>query len=144
MAANRPVTPAGVIDTNIVILRRLVDVAQLPETMAVTAVTMAELSAGVHLVDSADDAERARRLDVLQRAERDFEPLPFDADAARAYGRVCAAVKTVGRNPRGRVADLMIAATALANGLPLFTTNPRDFAGLDGLVEVVAVSRPTT
>ena len=86
--------------------------------MAISAVTLAERSAGSHEVrpDTEQDvyfeaAERARRLDVLQRAEREFDPIPFDTDAARAYGRVTAAVIAAGRKPRRRAADLMIAAT---------------------------------
>ena len=92
----------------------------------------------------AEHAERARRLDVLQRAENEFDPIPFDAEAARIYGRVCAAVVSAGRKPRRRIADLMIAATAIAEGLPLFTTNPDDFRGLDELLTVVAVTAVRT
>ena len=89
-----------------------------------------------------EHAERARRLDVLQRAEHEFDPIPFDAEAARTYGRVTAAVVSAGRKPRRRIADLMIAATAIAERLPLFTTNPDDFDGLLGLLTVVPVTRP--
>jgi predicted nucleic acid-binding protein len=78
----------------------------------------------------------------LQRAESEFDPVPFDAEAARLFGRVAAAVIAIGRKPRRRVADLMIVATAMAEGLPLFTTNPGDFAGLDDLIQVVPVTRP--
>lgn len=87
-------------------------------------------------------AERARRLDVLQRAEHEFDPIPFEADAARAYGRVTAAVVAAGRKPRRSAVDLMIAATAIAAELPLYTTNPDDFAGLRHLLTVVPVTRP--
>lgn len=139
----------GLLDTNIVILRKLIDPAELPDEMAISAVTLAELSAGPHQVRSADgqhgydeSAERARRLDVLQRAEHEFDAIPFDDDAARTYGRVVAAVVAAGRTPRRRVADLMIASIAIVHDLPLFTTNPDDFAGLDGLLEVVPVNRP--
>lgn len=117
--------------------------------MAITAITLAELSAGPHEVRRNDEqsgydehAERARRLDVLQRAEHEFDPVPFGADAARIYGRICAAVISAGRKPRRRVADLMIAAIAVAEDLPLFTTNPDDFKGLDDLLTVVPVTRP--
>jgi len=79
---------------------------------------------------------------VLQRAEHEFDPIPFDAEAARIYGRVSAAVIAAGRRPRRRIADLMIAATAIAQGLPLFTTNPDDFTGLAGLLTLVPVTRP--
>ena len=136
----------GLLDTNIVILRRSIDPAELPDEMAISVVTLAELSAGPHQVgvDRGDDqvAERARRLEVLQRVEHEFDPIPFDADAARAYGRIVAAVVAVGRSPRRRVADLMIASIAVSTRLPLYTTNPDDFAGLDGLLTVVAVTRP--
>jgi predicted nucleic acid-binding protein len=130
----------GLLDTNIVILRRRIDYAQLPAVMSISAVTLAELSAGPH--HTSDPAERARRLEALQRAEAEFDTLPFDAEAARAFGRVSAAVLAAGRNPRGRAPDLMIASVAMANGLPLYTTNPRDFKGLDDLLSVVAVDRP--
>ena len=139
----------GLLDTNIMILRRWVDPAELPDEMAISAITLAELSAGPHQVrpnhkqDSYDEqTERARRLDVLQRAEHEFDPIPFDAEAARIYGRVSAAVIAAGRRPRRRIADLMIAATAIAQGLPLFTTNPDDFTGLAGLLTLVPVTRP--
>lgn len=112
--------------------------AQLPQEAAVTAITMAELAAGPHA--TTDPAERARRQDRLQRTEAAFDPLPFDANAARAYGRVFAAVAASGRKARGpRTVDLLIAATALANGLPIFTRNEHDLRGLEGLVDVIAV-----
>lgn len=139
----------GLLDTNILILRRWIDAAELPDEMAISAITLAELSAGPHEVRRNDEQdmydeheERARRLEVLQRAESEFDPAPFDAEAARIYGRVTAAVVATGRRPRRRIADLMIAATAIAEGLPLFTTNPGDYAGLDKLVHVVPVTRP--
>ncbi|MDR1294348.1 MAG: type II toxin-antitoxin system VapC family toxin [Bifidobacteriaceae bacterium] len=134
--------PRGVLDTNILISRRWINPADLPDEMAITAVTLAELSAGVHLVPLDDGAERARRLDILQRAEADFDPLPFDAGAARLYGQASAVLKDLGRTPRRRVADLMIAATAAAHGLPLYTTNPVDFAGLSHLTPVISVLPP--
>ena len=139
----------GLLDTNIVILRSRIASDELPDEMAISAVTLAELSAGPHEVRPESDqnvyfeaAERARRLDVLQRAEHEFDPIPFDADAARAYGRVTAAVVAAGRKPRRRAVDLMIAATAIAAELPLYTTNPDDLAGLGHLVTVVSVTRP--
>ncbi|MFF8912820.1 type II toxin-antitoxin system VapC family toxin [Streptomyces sp. NPDC015032] len=139
----------GLLDTNIMILRRWVDPEELPAEVAISAVTLAELSAGPHEVrrnEEQDDydeyAERARRLDILQRAENEFDPIPFDAEAARIYGRVCAAVIGAGRKPRRRMADLMIASIAIAEELPLFTTNPDDFKGLDDLLTVVPVTRP--
>ncbi|GAA2420634.1 type II toxin-antitoxin system VapC family toxin [Streptomyces glaucus] len=139
----------GLLDTNIMILRKWIDADELPAEMAISAITLAELSAGPHQVRGSDEqsdydehAERARRTDVLQRAENEFDPIPFDVEAARIYGRICAAVVSAGRKPRRRVADLMIAAVAAAEGLPLFTTNPDDFKGLDDLITIVPVTRP--
>ncbi|MBA2949082.1 type II toxin-antitoxin system VapC family toxin [Streptomyces himalayensis] len=139
----------GLLDTDIMILRKWLDPEELPAEMAITAITLAELSAGPHEVRRNEDqddydehTERARRMDVLQRAENEFDPIPFDAEAARIYGRVCAAVISAGRKPRRRVADLMIAAIAITENLPLFTTNPDDYKGLDGLLTVVPVTRP--
>ena len=139
----------GMLDTNILILRKSINPAELPDEMAISAITLAELSAGPHEVRRSDEqdsydehAERARRLDVLQRAESEFDPVPFDAEAARMYGRVTAAVIASGRKPRRRVVGLMIASTAIAERLPLFTTNPDDFAGLEALVSIVPVTRP--
>jgi predicted nucleic acid-binding protein len=147
MSSERP--RRGLLDTNILILRRWVDGTELPDEMAISAVTLAELSAGPHEVRGNDEqsayderAERARRMSVLQRAEADFDPIPFDAEAARAYGQVSAASIAIGRKPRARVADLLIASTAIAEGLPLFTTNPDDFRGLEHLLTVVPVTRP--
>lgn len=141
----------GLLDTNIMILRRWIDPDELPGKIAISAITLAELSAGPHQVRSnaeqaeyEEHVERARRVDVLQRAEHEFDPIPFDVEAARAYGRICAAVVNAGRKPRGRVADLMIAATAVAENLTLFTTNPDDFKGLEDLLTLVPVSRPTS
>lgn len=115
-----------------------VDAALLPLEVAISAITMAELAAGPHAADDAD--ERGRRQDRLQRAEAAFDPLPFDADAARAYGRIYAAVASRGRKARGaRAVDLLIAATACATKLPLYTRNGADFEALDELVEVVVV-----
>lgn len=138
----------GLLDTNIVILRRWVDPAELPDRMAISAITLAELSAGPHEVRNNaeqnaydEHTERANRLEILQRAENEFDPIPFDAEAARIYGRVAAAVVGAGRKPRRRLADLMIAAIAIAEELPLFTTNPKDFAGVDKLLTVVPVNR---
>lgn len=136
----------GLIDTNICILRSAIDASQLPAHMAISAITLAELSAGVHLVSGDDRVardERARRLQIVQRTEHEFDPLPFDAEAARIFGRISAAVSARGRTPRSRFADLTIAAVAAAGKLPLYTTNPADFVGLEGIVEVVPVSRPT-
>lgn len=128
----------GLIDTSVVIDLEYLDDDALPSELAVSALTFAELAAGPHASD--DPAERARRQDRLQRAEVVFDPLPFDAAAARAYGRVYAAVAAAGRKARGpRAVDLLIAATALAHDLPLFTRNADDFRHLDGLIDVIAI-----
>lgn len=130
--------PRGLIDTSVVIDLELIDAATLPAELAVSAITMAELAAGPHA--TGDSAERARRQDRLQRAEATFEPLPVDAAVARAYGRVYAAVGAAGRKARGRRAmDLLVAATAVAAGVPLYTRNPDDFAGLSELLNIVVV-----
>jgi predicted nucleic acid-binding protein len=126
------------LDTSVVIDLERVDAESLPTEVAVSALTLAELAAGPHA--AADRDERARRQERLQRAEATFAPLPFDANAARAYGRIYAAVATKGRKARGRrTIDLMIAATAVAEGLPLYTRNPDDFRGLATLVDVRGV-----
>jgi predicted nucleic acid-binding protein len=129
----------GLVDTSLLIDLEQVDPASLPSELAISAVTLAELAAGPHATADAD--ERARRQDRLQRTEATFEPIPVDSAVARAYGRLYAVVAAVGGKTRGRRAfDLLIAATALAASLPLYTRNPDDFEGLDGLIEVVAVS----
>lgn len=128
----------GLLDTSVIIDLEKIDRVNLPINIAVSAITMAELAAGPHATTDVD--ERARRQDRLQRAEAIFDPLPFDIEAARAYGRIYAAVANAGRKARGaRAVDLLIAATACALGLPLFTRNPEDFKALDKLVEVVSV-----
>jgi predicted nucleic acid-binding protein len=128
----------GIVDTSVVIDMEEIDAADLPAEIAISAITLAELAAGPHA--TSDPAERARRQDRLQRAEATFDPLPVDANAARAFGRIYAAVVTGGRKARGRRAfDLVIAATALAANLPLYTRNPDDFAGLSDLLEIVSI-----
>lgn len=128
----------GVLDTSVVIDLEHIEPSQLPIEVAVSAITMAELAAGPHA--TTDPEERARRQDRLQRAEAAFDPLPLDAEASRAYGRIYAAVVAAGRKARGaRAVDLLIAATACAAGLPLYTRNPDDFQAIGGLVEVVVV-----
>jgi len=128
----------GILDTSVVIDLERIEPSQLPVEVAVSAITMAELAAGPHATTDPD--ERARRQDRLQRAEAAFDPLPFDAEASRAYGRIYAAVVAAGRKARGaRAVDLLIAATACAAGLPLYTRNPDDFQAIGDLVEVVSV-----
>ena len=130
--------PMGLLDTSVVIDWDYPTVAPaLPEEVAVCAITLAELAAGPHLATSS--SEGARRQARLQQVEATFEPLPFDATAARSYGQIVAAVAETGRSHRRRVADLLIAATAHANGLALYTRNPDDFAGLSDLVHIVGI-----
>lgn len=137
---DEPASTRGLLDTSV-----LVDLgalagdpsALLPEQADISAIALAELSAGPLLTDDAE--ERARRLQLLQRTQAEFDPLPFDDRCAAAYARVAAATRAAGRSHRSRVADLLIAATALAHQLPLYTRNPDDVAHLSGTLEVVAV-----
>lgn len=105
----------------------------------ITTVTLAELSVGPLV--ATDEAVRAARQAHLQQAEADFEPLPFDVEAARAFGRVAASLRRAGRKVQARAYDAMIAAIAVANDLPLYTVNPQDFEGVDGL-DLRAVPHP--
>lgn len=132
---------AAVVDTNIIAALKLYDPSELPNTILITAVTLGELSFGPHVRD--DPVKRAGRVAVLQHVEATFDPLPYDQSAARLYGQICAAVYAAGRHPRKRSSDLQIAATAASNQLPLYTANPDDFKGAEGLVEVVGIqARP--
>ena len=131
--------PRGLIDTSVIIGLEQIAPQDLPVELAISAVTMAELAAGPHA--TSDPLERARRQNRLQRTEATFDPLPVDAGVARAYGLLYATIVATGRKTRGRRAlDLLIAATALAAQLPLYTSNPDDFSDLGSLVEVIAVS----
>jgi tRNA(fMet)-specific endonuclease VapC len=132
----------GVLDTStVILLPRLRDASALPAEPLITTVTLAELSVGPLV--ARDEQERAARQAHLQQAEADFDPLPFDAHAARAFGRVAASLRRTGRKTAARAYDAMIAATAVANELPLYTCNPADFTGIDDLT-VIAVPAPTT
>lgn len=124
----------GLLDTSVLIDIDVIDPADLPGEAAIAAISVAELAAGPHA--TTDDQERARRQDRLQWVAATWQALPFDEDAARMYGRVFAAVRAAGRATRPRLADLLIAATAAARGLPLYTRNVRDFAGLDEVLDV--------
>jgi predicted nucleic acid-binding protein len=128
----------GLIDTSVVIDLEQLDSRELPVEVAISCLTLAELAAGPHATDEPE--ERARRQDRLQRTEAAFDPLPFDAEAARSYGRIYAATTATGRKARGpRAVDLLIAAAAHASSLPLYTRNPDDFRGLEDLVDIVTV-----
>lgn len=130
----------GVLDTStVILLSRIVDPVGLPVEPVITAVTLAELSVGPLVART--DEERAARQAHLQQAEADFEPLAFDAAAARAFGSVAASLRRAGRKPVARSYDAMIAATAIASDLPIYTCDPGDFAGVDDLT-VVAVPHP--
>lgn len=130
----------GLLDTStLILLPALRDPSVLPQRPLISAITLAELSVGPLV--AASETQRAARLAHLQQAEADFDPLPFDADAARAFGQVAASLRRSGRKASARAYDAMIAAVALANGLPLYTCNPDDFANIDGLT-VVSVPHP--
>lgn len=121
----------GILDTSVVIGLGELTEADLPQECLISAITLAELSVGP-LVAATDD-ERAARQAHLQQAEADFDPLPFDASSARAFGQVAASLRKSGRKPKARAYDALIAATAIAYDLPLYTLNPRDFQGIKGL-----------
>ncbi|WP_439564040.1 type II toxin-antitoxin system VapC family toxin [Microcella sp.] len=129
----------GLLDTStVILLGRVGDPAQLPDDSVVSAITLAELSVGPLVATS--DSERAARQAHLQQAESDFEVVPFDAASARAFGAVAAGLRASGRKPAARAYDALIAATAIAHDLPLYTANPSDFAGIDRLdVRVVEI-----
>jgi tRNA(fMet)-specific endonuclease VapC len=131
-----------VLDTStVILLSRIRDATLLPAEPVITAVTLAELSVGPLVART--DEERAARQAHLQQAETDFDPIPFDGAAARAFGGVAASLRRTGRKGAARAYDAMIAAIAVANGLPVYTCNPADFAGIDGL-EVIAIPHPDT
>ena len=132
----------GVLDTNtVILLSKLEDARQLPSEAIITAVTLAELSVGPLVART--DRERAARQAHVQQAEADFDSIPFDAAAARAFGRVAADIRAAGRKPLARAYDALIAATAIANDLPLHTVNPSDYEGITSL-RVVAIPHPDT
>ncbi|MGH3305556.1 MAG: PIN domain-containing protein [Streptosporangiaceae bacterium] len=130
----------GVLDTStVILLPRITDPAALPTEPLITTVTLAELTVGPLV--AADDAERAARQAHVQQAEADFDPLPFDAAAARAFGQVAASLRRAGRKPAARAYAAMIAATALSQRLPVYTCNPDDFTRIDGLT-VIPITVP--
>jgi predicted nucleic acid-binding protein len=128
------------LDTStVILLGQLRDGSALPAEAVVSAVTLAELTVGPLVARTAE--ERAARQAHLQQAESDFETIPFDAAAARAFGRVAASLRSAGRTPAARAYDALIAATAIAEGIPLHTCNPDDFSGIEGL-DLRAVPHP--
>ncbi len=132
--------PTGLLDTNtVILLPRLTDPELLPEVPRVSTITIAELSAGPLLASG--PVERAARQAHLQQAESDFDAIPFDINAARAFARVASDLRSAGRKSSARAFDALIASVALANDLPLFTVNPSDFEHIRGL-QVVGVPHP--
>lgn len=130
--------PEGILDTSVVVaLSSISDADKLPERPLISAVTLAELTVGPLVTDDLD--ERVRRQNVLQQAEVDFDPIPFDAAAARAFGHVAAELRGTGRKSKARAYDALIAATAISRQLPVYTMNPADFSNITDL-DVVAVS----
>jgi predicted nucleic acid-binding protein len=127
----------GLLDTSVLIDHDVIDPASLPDESAISTITLAELAAGPHATEDKD--ERARRQDRLQWASTTWDPLPFDGEAARMYGRMFAAARAAGQSSRSRLADLLIASTAAANSLPLYTRNPSDFDALRAIVKVVHI-----
>jgi predicted nucleic acid-binding protein len=127
----------GLLDTSVVIDLPTIPAESLPLESAISAITLAELTAGV--AGAKDPVTRVVRQRHLQATEASFDVLPFDPGSARAYGHIDVLVRAVGRSPRARIADLFIAATAVANDLPLITRNPKDFVGLDSILAVVAI-----
>jgi hypothetical protein len=127
----------GLLDTSVVIDHDVIDPKLLPDESAISAVTLAELAAGPHATDNRD--ERAKRQDRLQWAAATWDAIPFDDEGARVYGRMFAAARAAGQSSRSRFADLLIASTAAANNLPLYTRNPDDFRALKEIVKVVAI-----
>jgi predicted nucleic acid-binding protein len=127
----------GMLDTSVVIDHDVIDPALLPDESAISAVTLAELAAGPHATENKN--ERARRQDRLQWATATWDPLPFDAESARMYGRMFAAARASGQSTRARLADLLIASTAAANGLALYTRNSSDFDALKRILKIVSI-----
>lgn len=129
----------GILDTSVMIVLADTPAEHLPQVSLITTITLAELSVGPLV--AASDSARSSRVGNLQLAEASFEPLPFDAAAARAFGRVSASLRRAGRKAHSRTYDAMIAAIAIAERLPLYTCNPADFECIEGL-DVVAVPLP--
>lgn len=131
-------THRGLLDTSVVVDLDRIDPGRLPAEIAISTITLAELAAGTHVAQSVE--VRAERQELLQRVEAEFAPIPLDGRAARAYGRLYAAVTAAGRNPRRRALDLLIAATAAGADIPLYTANSGDLRGLEDLVAVRPVN----
>ena len=140
MSEPRTVHQRAILDTSaLILIDRIPSVELLPRIPMITSISLAELSVGPLVVRN--DLERARRIAHLQRVEATFSPIPFDDEAARAFGSVAASLRQVGRKVAARRRDAMIAAIALAKKLPVYTCDARDFEGIDGL-EVVLIPMP--
>ncbi|HUH67647.1 MAG TPA: type II toxin-antitoxin system VapC family toxin [Mycobacterium sp.] len=130
------------LDTStVILLGDIADPTALPDQSVISAITLAELSVGPHVARS--DDERSARQQHLQQAEADFEVLPFDAECARAFGGVAAALRALGRKPAARAYDALIAASAIAHGIALYTCNPNDFQRIPRL-ELRPIAHPDT
>jgi tRNA(fMet)-specific endonuclease VapC len=130
----------GMLDTStVILLGEIADPTSLPDESVISAITLAELSVGPHV--ARDDDDRAARQQHLQQAEADFEVLPFDADCARAFGGVAASLRASGRKPAARAYDALIAASAIAHDVALYTCNPDDFKGIPRL-QLRALTHP--
>jgi predicted nucleic acid-binding protein len=127
----------GVLDTCVVIDLKYLTPSQVPHIPELTSITLTELYQGVSMASTV--SERALRLEVLNAANNEFDPLPYDGEAASRYGTLAALMVEQGRSPKSRRMDLMIAAVASVHELPLYTRNPDDFKGLESLVRVIAV-----
>jgi predicted nucleic acid-binding protein len=131
----------GMLDTStVILLGQISDPGELPDESVISAVTLAELSAGSHVAH--DDAERGARQQHVQQAEADFQVVPFDADCARAFGGVAAALRASGRKQAARAYDALIAASAIAHAIPLHTCDPHDFTGIPRL-ELRPIAHPS-
>lgn len=124
-----------ILDTSLVI-DPPADLESFAAAAAVSTITLAGLAFGLH---SSDPVENARRESVYRDVLDSYRPIPYSSGAARLYGALCASVRHEGRNPRPRRLDLLIASVAAELGVPLLTRNPRDFAGIQHAVQVVAV-----
>jgi predicted nucleic acid-binding protein len=128
----------GLLDTSAVIDLGVIDRQLLPNEIAVSAITFAELSAGPHAAKTS--ADRARRQELLQRLESSLDPLPFDTQVARVFGRLYGEIKSEGRAIRGaKTLDMMIAATALHHRMPLYTRNSADLTAIRHLVDIRSI-----
>jgi predicted nucleic acid-binding protein len=126
----------ALLDTSVVIDFPADVVASHATTAAVSTITLAELAYGLHTGDPLIDASREQRYHWILAT---FDPVPFDARAARVYGALCAQVRASGRDPKPRRFDLLIASAAVSLGVPLITRNQSDFRGIHDALHIIAV-----